>query len=355
MKKSGLQDMKKRNQKMIVNTILEHDALSRIEIAQITQLSPSTVSSLVAELLEKEILAESGVRVTTAGRSRTELTINGSYGSIAVVEIGRTGATLHAFDMALQEKNSIVLAEQYISGNELLVSITAAVFECLNHAQLQAGKLAGFGLLFQEDMHAGEFNVMYSTGFSSASISLREALITQFKVPVMEEYSQAYSLTHALAEETKAAENSAHLAIGSNVVLAGITLGGHALELRDGMCADITPLLGSAADRLPQLAAYSAQENDLAQAMPEKSGSWVALLAAQLSRVVTVLCTLFPLERVFLSGKAATASGLMEAVNTQVAMLLPPEQLPQLEAVKTPQHSMLGNLARNIRSKVLCG
>ena len=73
-----------------------------------------------------------------------------------------------------------MLSESYLSGNELLVAITAAVFELFDSASLHAGKVAGFGLLFQEDMKASEFNVMYSTGFSSASISLREALIHNF-------------------------------------------------------------------------------------------------------------------------------------------------------------------------------
>lgn len=104
------------------------------------------------------------------------------------------------FDMCLNRCNGKVLSESYLSGNELLVAITAAVFELFDSASLHAGKVAGFGLLFQEDMKASEFNVMYSTGFSSASISLREALITQFRVPVTEEYSQVYTVSRALEQ-----------------------------------------------------------------------------------------------------------------------------------------------------------
>lgn len=352
MKKSGLQDMKKRNLRVIMDTILSHEALSRIEIAQITQLSPSTVSALVAELLDKQVLTESGVRVTTAGRSRTELTVNGEYGAIAVAEIGRTGAVLHLFDMALQKRRSMVLCERYIAGNELLIALTAAVFESLGSAQLHAGKLAGFGLLFQEDMHAAEFNVMYSTGLSSASISLREALITQFKVPVVEEYSQAYSLSRVLEKEDPAVQNSAHLAIGSSVVLAGITLGGRPLELRGGICADITPLLGNAAPLLSALGSGAAKPEERPVPAQEK---WTAALVAQLGRMITVLCTLFPLQKVFISGRPALAPGFAEQMSAQIARTLPPEHLPQLEAVHAPQRSMAQMLAGNIRLRVLCG
>lgn len=56
--------------------------------------------------------------------------------------------------MCLNRCNGKVLSESYLSGNELLVAITAAVFELFDSASLHAGKVAGFGLLFQEDMKA---------------------------------------------------------------------------------------------------------------------------------------------------------------------------------------------------------
>ena len=255
MKKTGLKEMKRRNREMLIRTILEKGELSRIELAHETQLSPSTVSALVGELLEEGILAESGQRAITAGRSRTALDINTEYGCIAVVNIGRKGASLDLFDMCLNRCNGKMLSESYLSGNELLVAITAAVFELFDSASLHAGKVAGFGLLFQEDMKASEFNVMYSTGFSSASISLREALITQFRVPVTEEYPQVYTVSRALEQrENVEAENTAHIAIGERV-LASITLSGRPLPLREGMCSDVTPMLCGDALVLPALKA----------------------------------------------------------------------------------------------------
>lgn len=56
MKKTGLKEMKRRNREMLIRTILEKGELSRIELAHETQLSPSTVSALVGELLEEGII-----------------------------------------------------------------------------------------------------------------------------------------------------------------------------------------------------------------------------------------------------------------------------------------------------------
>lgn len=102
MKKTGLKEMKRRNREMLIRTILEKGELSRIELAHETQLSPSTVSALVGELLEGGDSGRKRQRAITAGRSRTALDINTEYGCIAVVNIGRKGASLDLFDMCLE-------------------------------------------------------------------------------------------------------------------------------------------------------------------------------------------------------------------------------------------------------------
>ena len=353
MKKTGLKEMKRRNREMLIRTILEKGELSRIELAHETQLSPSTVSALVGELLEEGILAESGQRAITAGRSRTALDINTEYGCIAVVNIGRKGASLDLFDMCLNRCNGKVLSESYLSGNELLVAITAAVFELFDSASLHAGKVAGFGLLFQEDMKASEFNVMYSTGFSSASISLREALITQFRVPVTEEYSQVYTVSRALEQrENVEAENTAHIAIGERV-LASITLSGRPLPLREGMCSDVTPMLCGDALVLPALKAAAGPDAEETGLLPARQGGWAGILSAQISGLIAVLCTLFPLDTVLLSGHAAKVRGFVEQVDAQVKQRLS-EQAPEVRRADLPHQDLSALLAERIRKNVLC-
>ena len=294
MKKTGLKEMKRRNREMLIRTILEKGELSRIELAHETQLSPSTVSALVGELLEEGILAESGQRAITAGRSRIALDINTEYGCIAVVNIGRKGASLDLFDMCLNRCNGKVLSESYLSGNELLVAITAAVFELFDSASLHAGKVAGFGLLFQEDMKASEFNVMYSTGFSSASISLRE-----------------------------------------------------------GMCSDVTPMLCGDALVLPALKAAAGPDAEETGLLPARQGGWAGILSAQISGLIAVLCTLFPLDTVLLSGHAAKVRGFVEQVDAQVKQRLS-ERAPEVRRADLPHQDLSALLAERIRKNVLC-
>lgn len=60
MQKRGLRDVKRRNRHVIIQSIMDSGLLSRVEISQKTGLAPSTVSTLVAELLEQGLLTEGG-------------------------------------------------------------------------------------------------------------------------------------------------------------------------------------------------------------------------------------------------------------------------------------------------------
>ncbi|MEG0853035.1 MAG: winged helix-turn-helix transcriptional regulator [Angelakisella sp.] len=348
MKKSGLRDMKLRNRQVILRAIVESGGLSRIEIAQKTELSPSTVTGLVGELLEEGLLAETGVTVSTAGRNRTELSINGEHGAIAVAEIGRKGASLHIFNMLLEQSASVTLSDSYISGNDLLIAITAAIFDKLGADNVRGGRLAGIGLLFQEDMQAGEFNVVYSTSLSSASITLRDALITQFRVPVTEDYSQLYSLTTACAPECAPNLSSAHIALGDRV-LTSITIGGQQLPMHDGRCADITPLLGGLTAPASCLPEAQSEKSLPEKAMPE----WTEAMARQLSGILAILCTVFPLDVIYLSGVQERFSGLVPMVKKLLAARIQPVTAPEIKLFRPAENNAATLLATKIRTDLL--
>lgn len=68
--------MKSLNRSLILNTIREKGGISRADIAKLTKLTPPTVSNLVKELIESEIIIEGAQGVSRGGRKATMLTIN---------------------------------------------------------------------------------------------------------------------------------------------------------------------------------------------------------------------------------------------------------------------------------------
>ncbi len=359
MKKISLKDMKQENRRLILQSILEHDNLSRIELAQQSGLSPSTVSSLIAELLEEEILIETGELASTGGRKRTGLTVNPDYAAIAVVDVKRSGATLRMFDMQLQEQGKKVLADSYISGNELLIAITAAIFEMEPKSSLSAGKLAGIGLLFQEDMTESEFNVMYSTTLSSASISLKDALFTQFHVPVLEEYSQSYAMVPpVLAEGLAESKNSAFIHIGQRV-LASVTVDGKRVNIQGRKVIDITPLVEAEKSKwaLPGGENAPAKQGLFSKGLMDghtAAGERMALAVRQLTNAIKPLCVVFTPDTVFLGGKLSKVPGFIKAIQNSLGKQLEPLPAPNVEAAAETGEDVADVLAGRIRQNVLC-
>lgn len=321
MQKRGLKDVKRRNRHVILQSILDSGMLSRVEIAQKTGLAPSTVSTLVSELLEQGLLVEGGSQIT-AGRSRTELTLNPDYGRIAVVEIGREGVSLSLFDMALKSLEQRTLSVWYLSGNELLDAIVRAI------APFRASpcSLAGIGLLFQEDMRESDFRVMYSTGFASASITLKEALISEFRLPVSEDYAQVYTVRDALGERERL-NNSAQITLGERVRIA--------VTQQDRLVPIRSDFFDSAAQFLEDLVPE--------QADVEKLGSVLALL-----------CMLFTIQNVFLSCGENARERLDVKLREQLKQELPIEKVPEIHLLLRRQTERCAALyAQRLRSDIL--
>lgn len=301
MRKRGLQDVKRRNRQVVVEAVMESGGLSRVEITQKTELAPSTVSALTAQLLAEGILKE-GDTVVTAGRSRTELMVNPDHGTIAVVEISRKQSYISFFDMTLGQLHTQVLGRWYVSGNELL----GLIVQCLDTWQKERPVVMGIGLLFQEDMRESDFRVMYSTGFASASITLKEALVTQYRIPVEEEYSVTYTVSNALAVAPELeTRNSAHICVGSRV-LAKVTLEGREVPLRTGSCEELAPLI--------------TREEDV-----EKAG-----ISDYLAKLICLLCVLFPLDTVFLTGLERLPEENACRVEKLTRDMLDPGKMPKL-------------------------
>lgn len=327
MRKKGLKDIKQKNRQTIVDAVIEHNGLSRVEIAQKTELAPSTVSALVTELLGESVLVEAG-SIGTAGRSRTALTVNPEYGCIAVFEISRRETCVTWFDMLLHPLASDVISQRYVTGNQLLSLITNHIRDMRSRLP----RLVGLGLLFQEDMRESDFRVMYSTGISSASITLKEALITQFRVPIEEEYSIAYTVTHALTKDMDLdARNSAHVSVGSRI-LANVTLNGKEVPLRKDFCEELACAL-EGQNRQP---------------------AGRASLVEYLSWLIAMLCMMFPLETVFLSGKALPEGLTEQELRRRIDQIWNDGKLPKLKFLRSaPRGDGSIVMAAQVRKRAL--
>lgn len=330
MQKRGLKDIKRRNRHVILQTVLDNKKLSRVEIVQKTELAPSTVSTLVAEMIEQGYLIESGSQIT-AGRSRTELTLNPDYGTIAVLEVNRKGVELSVYDMALQVIERKKLSEQCLTGNELFDEITNAVDVYYKKER----PLAGIGLLFQQDMRESDFRIMYSTGAAAASITLKEALVSRYKIFVTEDYGEVYNVSRALSEQKKGeVRNSAHISLGERVVI-NVTQENMIVPIRSDFFETATSFL----------------EDLVPETEGKKTGSD---RMKNLVMIIQLLCMIFPLNIIFLSGTDISDKEDEKTIRRQLAEKLPEKLIPQIRFLfQKSTEQCTNSYAQRLRSDIL--
>ena len=365
MRKKDLHSLRKANRRLVLGLLAEGAPLSRAEIAERTGLSPSTVSTIMSDLLAEGLVHDTGDTESTGGRGRRLLGINPACGVMAIAEIQRQRTTVSFHDMGLGRLGARTLEVPIKpgSGDRLLQAIGDCV-SAFAHCSPTPGGLAGIGLLFDDQAIAPDVTVLYSTGFDEASISLRQALITRFKVPVVEESAQACSARELVAAHLDNSRSWAHIALGPRITLSLTTEEGPAPIGSRGL-ADLTEAVlpgqahpervlaalarsplpprlrpaphpdwptvpeGEAAGRAtpppsahpPTVRAGQARADEAGAAPVPARPSWPHFLG-RLSDVITTVVSLVPLDALLVSGEVASTTGFTALLARTLALRL---------------------------------
>ena len=227
------------NKRAVIKALCEKNALSRVELARELSLSPSTVTTIVQDLLQSKMVKESSERVVTAGRSKTLLQLAPEFGLLGLVRVSRQSQELILVDMTLNEHARITLSEETPSGETLLEGIEAALTELI----VDGAILKGIGVLLEGDVLESELSVMYSTGHDSATISLVQALKSTFRVVVKQFEQSDFVLSHVESTDNiEGVSSYLHLSFGPRVV-AQVVCDNAPLPMKEGLNADITQQL----------------------------------------------------------------------------------------------------------------
>lgn len=241
------------NKRAVIQALCQKNALSRVELARELSLSPSTVTSIVQDLLQTKLVEESSERVVTAGRSKTLLQLAPEFGLLGLIRVSRQSQELVLVDMALNEYAHTTLSKESPSGETLLKGTKVACSQLIGNNTV----LKGIGILLEGDVMESELSVMYSTGHDSATISLVQALESTFRVVVKQFEQSDFALSQVESSDTIADIASyLHLSFGTRVV-AQVVCNNNVLPMKEGLNADVTQQLvnadGLQIDRLVSL------------------------------------------------------------------------------------------------------
>jgi len=177
--------MKSLNKSTILNMVRLHGPISRAEIAKMTKLTPPTVTNIVAELLETELIVESDLGVSTGGRKPIMLRINSSRFYVI-------GITVRAYklDAAIANLDGQIIHQlsrelpRVLDADRFLHELGALAEEALQLAENDQQPVLGLGVGMHGLVDPMEGTSIYAPHLQLKDVPIKSYLENQFPVPV---------------------------------------------------------------------------------------------------------------------------------------------------------------------------
>jgi len=217
--------VKQINKTLVLETILHEAPISRADISQKVGLNKGTVSSLVNELLEDQLIYESGPGQSSGGRRPVILLFNDKAGFSIGIDLGVNyilGVLTDLRGNIIVEVNKKLTVRSYEVVIEILQSV---ISDLINAAPQSHYGIVGIGIgvpgLVNND---GEILVAPNLGWKN--INLREEIENCFDIPVLiENEANAGAYGEKLYGAGKENDNilyiSAGIGIGVGIILNG--------------------------------------------------------------------------------------------------------------------------------------
>ncbi|MEH7180098.1 ROK family protein [Neobacillus vireti] len=178
------QIVKKNNKALVLQLIMDKEPISRADIAQVSGLHKATVSSLVNELLEEELIFESGPGESSGGRRPVILHFNKVAGYSVGIDIGVNYVLSVLTDLKgniLIEKNQSVKRTPYPSIMSIIQNMIQSIID-----EMPASRygIVGIGVGVPGIVNK-EGSILLAPNLGWTNIQLKNDLEELFHVPVI--------------------------------------------------------------------------------------------------------------------------------------------------------------------------
>ena len=197
--RSNLGFLKQINLQKIMNLLLKHNYLSRVELADLGHLDKKTITNIVNDLLEKKLIKEVGYKPSNGGRRRKLLELNEKHSYHIGINLDVTHLTGVILDFRgnLVTENNIELCYN-LEPDVIIRMIKTLLTSLLKQSEIEASSIAGIGFTLPGfvDRDSGiSIQSEYLTGWHD--IPLKDILVNELKTAF---YIEDCSRTAALAE-----------------------------------------------------------------------------------------------------------------------------------------------------------
>jgi len=135
--KQSQSNVKLNNLRLILNSVIKHDPLSRADLVRLTHISKPTVSNLIDELIQRNLVLEIGAGKSNTGRKPILVKFNSTRKYFLAFDIGR-----EAYQAAVSDLKGHILDQQQgefepsQTSQAKLATLHAGILDLLHRLQL---------------------------------------------------------------------------------------------------------------------------------------------------------------------------------------------------------------------------
>lgn len=185
IRRGNKQLIKELNRALVVNTILNFGPIYRTKISDITDLGLSTVSNIVADLIKKDLIYETGEEASSGGRRPILLEFNCNDRFVLGIKIGLDGIVIGLINMKSQ-----ILDKAFTSSpvnqneNKIFEVLIKAIQDLVDKNQIKVDNIIGCGIGVSGLVNQKEGVLAFSKILGWKKIRFKELLEQKFNFPV---------------------------------------------------------------------------------------------------------------------------------------------------------------------------
>ncbi|HEX8681469.1 MAG TPA: ROK family transcriptional regulator, partial [Ardenticatenaceae bacterium] len=219
------------NLSVILHHLLERAPVSRATLAEMTKLNKATVSSLVRELIEYQIVREIGIESAGTGRPGVLLELNPGAGCIVSAEIGVDFISVILTNFAVEMKWQHREQTHPGMGQPAIMSRALSLMGEAIEAGREAGSVFGLALGVPGLVDQANGTLLFAPNLGWRDVPLGSILRDAFNIPVFvnNEANMAALGEHyfgAAQEHEEVLYISAGVGLGGGIVRNGRLVGG---------------------------------------------------------------------------------------------------------------------------------
>lgn len=219
--RKGSKDLiKEINRSIVINLIRKSGRISRSDLSKITKMSLSTITYIVDELMQVDLVREVGVATSTGGRRPVLLEFNADYGYTVGVKIEEKRILFALTNLNADILNLVVKKfNRFDNTHEVVTLITNEIKVLLQKEYKLQEQLLGIGIAASGLINRQEGTIVRSSMLGWENVPLCQLLSEQLNnIPVfIDKNVNAYAMAELGYGEGKKLSNFACISVGAGL------------------------------------------------------------------------------------------------------------------------------------------